>query len=55
MKNGFVSHFVKSDSMKAVFTNYSYIIYYIFVFDDFPLKLTLISPADNLPFDKALL
>ena len=56
MKNGFVSRFVKSGSMKAVFTNYSYIIYYIFiVFDDFPLKLTLISPADNLPFDKALL
>ena len=27
-KNGFVAPFVKSGSMKADFTNYSYIIYY---------------------------
>ena len=30
-KNGLVAHFVKSRSMKAVFTNCIYIIYYIFI------------------------
>ena len=30
-KNGFISHFVKTGSMKAVFTNYSYIIYCIII------------------------
>ena len=30
-KNGFVANFVKSGSMEAVFTNYIFIIYYIFI------------------------
>ena len=30
-KNGFVTHFVESGSMKAVFTDYSCIMYYIFI------------------------
>ena len=64
MKYGFVAYFVKSGSMKAVFT----IIYYIFGFSLFPLKvpfvninpsdgqltfrrLTLIRRTDNLLFD----
>ena len=43
-KNGFVAHFVKNGSMKAVFTNYSYIIYYIFiVFWLFSLKVPLVN------------
>ena len=30
-KNGFIAHFVKSGSMKVVFTSYSYIMYFIFI------------------------
>ena len=46
-------HFVKSGSMKAVSTNYSYIIMFLF-FYYFPLKfplLTLTCQTDTLLFD----
>ena len=43
-KNGLVAHFVKSRSMKAVFTNYIYIIYYIFIASRlFSLKVPFVN------------